>query len=568
MSEVTKKKRVALYVRVSTTEQVEKYGKDAQITQMKKWLALHDDEFEWSEKHIYVDDGYSGASEVEEREALPKLFEDALKKKFDVLCVWKLDRFFRKTRLLLNAIDELQKIGIGFIATSQSEVNTTQSFGKFMLGLLGIIAEMERDLIMERTSMGRMEAAKQNKFVGGMTTYGYYVRKDTQELKIDPVTSKIVRKIFQWFVKERLTTYEIQKRLNAMKIPTQADIEAKRLAEKGKLKKNSRKRKTNQENYWHHPTISKILKNEAYTGKFYYGKKTTKYDPIRKKKVEIMNPPEEWVPLTCPRIIDDDVFKLAKKYLKDNEKTRKSGSDKYLLSGKLTCGLCGSPYGGYTKKSYKTENGVRKVVSELPHYRCRKENKTKVQTTCKNRQISGSVLEAAVWKHITALLADPKTFLERIEREERQKVDVKELEKRQKVLEKAQKELSDEAKRVVVLFRKGIAYQATGELEREVAKLETDQIKIEYELNTIAGQLMSAEEKRERLAAAKNLAKKYAKSLDKLTYEMKQGIIHDLIQTVVITGEDVDVYLIFPSLAGDRKGGVQGNTPYGATSWN
>lgn len=567
MNNVVKpKKRVALYVRVSTQEQAEKFGLDVQINQMKKWLDTYNDLFTWDAKHLYKDDGFSGASEIHEREALPKLFAAAKRKEFDVVIVWKLDRFFRRTRYLLNAIEELKDMEVGFISTTQAEVDTTKTMGKFMLGLLGIIAEMERDLIIERTGIGRIEAASAGKFVGGMHTYGYDIDKQTQKITANHDRSKIVRLIFKWFVKDRLTSYEIQKKLNAMKVPTQADLELERMKDrKGAENVKKSKRKVNPANFWHHTSIRKILKNEAYTGRYFYNKKTRKYNAETKKWKELPNPREQWIPVTCPKIIESGVWKMAQTLLEQNRRTQKRGKNTYLLSGKVECAACGSPYHGYMQPKIKTVDGVRKTTSKTIHYRCGKGNVTKVSEPCKNRQISGAVLEGLVWGNIEELLSDPQVFIQRVEAEEKKQVNTAELEQEQEIKQKELEEVLAEADRVLVLFQKGLKYQGKGELEAESSRLVADQKRLEDDLETLASKLMNAEERRERLSSAKGLAKKYAKDLNDLNFATKRLIIQDVVKRVVISPSKVRIELLIPN---DRKGGgknVRNKTLYGVT---
>lgn len=567
MNNVVKpKKRVALYIRVSTQEQAEKFGLPVQLNQMKKWLDTYNDLFTWDEKHLYTDDGFSGASEIQEREALPKLFAAAKKREFDVIIVWKLDRFFRRTRYLLNAIEELKDMGVGFISTTQAEVDTTKPMGKFMLGLLGIIAEMERDLIIERTGIGRMEAANAGKFVGGMHTYGYDIDKQTQKITANHDTSKIVRLIFKWFVKDRLTSYEIQKKLNAMQIPTQADLELQRMKDrKGAENVKRSKRSVNPANFWHHTSIRKILKNEAYTGRYFFNKKTRKYSAETKKWKEVPNPREQWISVPCPKIIESGVWKMAQSLLEQNKRSQKRGKSTYLLSGKVECGLCGSPYHGYMQPKIKTVDGVRKTTSKTPHYRCGRGNTTKVSDPCKNRQISGTALEGLVWGSIEELLSDPKVFIQRVEAEEKKQVNVHELEQEQDIKQKELENILEEADRVLVLFQKGLKYQGKGELEAESNRLGAEQKRLEADLETLASKLMNAEEKRERLASAKGLAKKYAKDLGRANFATKRLIIQDIAKRAVIFPNKVRIELLISNESGGGGKNVRNKTLYGAT---
>jgi len=235
-----KKVRVALYIRVSTAEQGEKYGAKSQEREMLRWVDFHKYKVDKT-RHIYRDIDYSGASEIKERGALPELFKAAERKEFDIVLVWKIDRFFRKTLYLLEAIEKLEQMGIGFISTTQPEVNTTTTTGKFMIGLLGIIAEMERNNILERTTAGKIAGAEAGRWVGaGHVPIGYDVDIETMKLAINEEEAKIVRKIFDWCANEGFTMYQIQDRLNAMKIPTKADKKIAELKKQKRFKKRKR----------------------------------------------------------------------------------------------------------------------------------------------------------------------------------------------------------------------------------------------------------------------------------------------------------------------------------------
>ena len=137
--------RVAIYLRVSTDEQAkEGYGLVYQEEKLRAFVQSQN--YQLSEESIYKDEGFSGSLPIAERPSLKKLFEDADKKKFDVVLVYRLDRFFRKTRLLLEAMERLSSHKVGFRSITES-FDTTNITGRFMTTLLGAIAEMERDTI-------------------------------------------------------------------------------------------------------------------------------------------------------------------------------------------------------------------------------------------------------------------------------------------------------------------------------------------------------------------------------------------------------------------------------------
>ncbi len=548
MKEVMKhKKRVGLYIRVSSDEQAEKYGDKVQESQMLKWLEAHSDEYQFEPKHTYKDLGYSGASEIDEREALPRLFDAVKRNDIDIVMVWKLDRFFRKTRLLLNAIEHLTEMGVGFIATTQTEINTTTNMGRFMLGLLGIIAEMERDLILERTASGREAAAEAGKWVGGKyPPYGYDVDPTTQKMSVNPEEEEIVKKIFNWYVKRRMTAYEVQQRLNGMKIATKADKKFEELKKKKADMQSFRKK--NPPNFWHVKTITRILRQEAYTGTYYFNKRTTKRDPKTKKKKDVANPRELWRPIRCSQIINRSLWEKAQEILAQSVSEPRNVKHEYLLSGKVHCGRqdCKSAYGGYIQPKWKQVKGKKTLAGEYCNYRC-KRTADKSLERCNNRQISGQVLEAKVWSEIESLLADPKSFIERVQAEQQKTLDIPKLTAERDACDALLEEFDQEYVRACNLYEKGLKYQKDGEIEAKGKEIEDTKAKITSDRDRICSELMDEDEKKDRLMSAEEIAKRYAKELQKLDdFDTKRRIVQELVMRIEIFPERVRIELLIP----------------------
>jgi DNA invertase Pin-like site-specific DNA recombinase len=137
--------RAALYTRVSTTDQNHEL--------QRRELLTHTDRPGWDITETY-DDITSGARTT--RPALDRLLADARAGKFDVVLVWKLDRFGRNLLHCLSCIEELQELGIRFIAITQGlDVDRRNPASKFLLHVLAAAAEFERSLILERTAAGK-----------------------------------------------------------------------------------------------------------------------------------------------------------------------------------------------------------------------------------------------------------------------------------------------------------------------------------------------------------------------------------------------------------------------------
>lgn len=135
------------YARVSTEEQ----NLDLQIQALEAAGCAR----------IFKDHGISGAAR--ERPGLSRVLATA--KRGDVLVVWKLDRLGRSLPHLVEVIDALRQIGVGF-RSLQEQIDTTSAGGRFYLHILAALAEFEREMISERTKAGMAAAKRNGKHVG------------------------------------------------------------------------------------------------------------------------------------------------------------------------------------------------------------------------------------------------------------------------------------------------------------------------------------------------------------------------------------------------------------------
>ena len=111
----------------------------------------------------YVDVGISGAKE--RRPELDRLVADAHRRKFDVVIVWRFDRFARSVSHLLRALETFKALGIEFVSLSE-QVDTTTPTGKMIFTVLGAVAELERSLIAERVRAGPTQCPRKGQAAG------------------------------------------------------------------------------------------------------------------------------------------------------------------------------------------------------------------------------------------------------------------------------------------------------------------------------------------------------------------------------------------------------------------
>jgi DNA invertase Pin-like site-specific DNA recombinase len=147
--------RVAIYARVSTLDQ----STDSQLLDLRRYVS----ERGWTSFKEYVDEGISGTKDS--RPALNELMDDARKRKFDMVLVWRFDRFARSTRHLINALEEFKNLKIDFVSY-QENIDTSSPLGSAIFTIISAVAQLERDIIAERVKAGLRRAVANGKKLG------------------------------------------------------------------------------------------------------------------------------------------------------------------------------------------------------------------------------------------------------------------------------------------------------------------------------------------------------------------------------------------------------------------
>jgi DNA invertase Pin-like site-specific DNA recombinase len=117
----------------------------------------------WQVFDTYVDNGFSGKKDS--RPELNRMMQDAHERRFDVVVVWRFDRFARSVSHLLRALDTFNSLGVQFVSLSE-QVDTSTPTGKMIFTVLGAVAELERNLIVERVRAGLRHARAKGKRLG------------------------------------------------------------------------------------------------------------------------------------------------------------------------------------------------------------------------------------------------------------------------------------------------------------------------------------------------------------------------------------------------------------------
>lgn len=288
--------RVGLYTRVSTQEQAQEgYSIDAQLERLTAYCKAKD----WHIVHTYTDAGFSGSNL--NRPAMQQLINDIDSGTFDTVLVYKLDRISRSQKDTLFLIEDVfLKNNISFISVNEN-FDTSTAFGRAMIGILSVFAQLEREQIKERTRMGLEERVRKGKH-HSFAPFGY--RLKDKELVICEPEADVVRIVYDMTLQNKTA-----KVINDYVVENYPEYKALFTTKNNK--------------------VYDIIHNITYGGYVKFG------DKISKGAHEA--------------IIDDITYAKVQKILQkkaeiwETSRTKRTGTRSYyLLTGFVFCGNCGA----------------------------------------------------------------------------------------------------------------------------------------------------------------------------------------------------------------------------------
>lgn len=176
--------KVAIYARVSTS--IHGQNPDVQLEELRMFCKARG----WLITEEIVDHGFSGKFGAEKRPGLKRLFELIRGRKVDGVAVIKLDRLFRSLKHLVNALDEFESLGIKFVAVKDNLDFTTPT-GRLLVGLLAVLSQFEKELLVERTLAGLAHAKRMGKQLGRKREHDY---ERIQELRRNGLSYRQIQK--------------------------------------------------------------------------------------------------------------------------------------------------------------------------------------------------------------------------------------------------------------------------------------------------------------------------------------------------------------------------------------
>jgi site-specific DNA recombinase len=182
--------QAAVYLRVSTDEQIEGFGLDVQRANCEQYAAAYSIPIH----KVYADEGVSGKKPIHKRPGLSALLESVGRGEINQIIVPAIDRLARDLKLFLGIWDTLEDAGLKIILVKE-RLETDSASGMLMRNILATFADYERSLIAERTTGGRRARARTDGERGGTLPLGY-IRIESGKFDVEPLAAGLVRHIF------------------------------------------------------------------------------------------------------------------------------------------------------------------------------------------------------------------------------------------------------------------------------------------------------------------------------------------------------------------------------------
>ena len=529
--------QVALYARVSSVQQAEAHTVASQVAALRERVAS--DGLTVSEAMQFLDEGSSGATLV--RPALERLRDIVAAGSVDRLYVHSPDRLARKYAYQVLLVDEFRRAGVEVIFLNRALGHSPED--DLLLQVQGMIAEYERAKIIERHRRGKRHAAR----VGAVNVlsgapYGYrYVTKyeggGQARYEIMPDEARVVRQVFDWVGRDRQTIGEVCRRLT----------QAGEVTRTGKT-------------VWDRSVVWGILKNPAYTGAAAFGK--TRHGPLRprlraqrnrpvqpRRAVSISDvPPEEWITIPVPALVELEVFAAVQEQLQENKRHARQQSRRgalYLLQGLLQCQHCG--YAFYGKRlSPSARKGKPRAYA---YYRCLGTDAYRFggERICQNTQVRTDLLDVAVWQEVCTLLAHP----ERLAEESRRRLQPETRTKRTPLstLEGQISKLRQGVARLIDSYAEGLIDK--GEFEPRVTRLRQRLARVEVQRQALADEAALQGELQLIIGRLEDFAAKLHDGLEAADWASQRDLIRALVKRVEVARDDVNIVFRVDPYPGD-----------------
>jgi len=518
--------QAAIYARVSSDQQTAAHTIASQVAALRERVAL--DGLVLPDPMQFLDEGYSGATLV--RPALERLRDVIAAGAIERLYVHSPDRLARKYVYQVLLVDEFQRMGVEVVFLNRELGRSPED--DLLLQVQGMMAEYERAKIVERHRRGKLHAARAGVVnVLSGAPYGYrYIDKHSgggqARYEVQADEARVVRQVFTWVGRDRLSIGEVCRRLT----------QAGEVTRTGKT-------------VWDRSVVWGILHNPAYMGAAAFGK--TRYEPLRprlraqrnrplqpRRAISVRDmPPEEWLTIAVPALVEADLFGAVQAQLQENQRHARQSrrGARYLLQGLVQCHHCG--YALYGKPiSRKAAKGHTRLYA---YYRCLGTDAYRFggERVCDQTQVRTDLLDLAVWQEVCTLLAHPERLAEEYAR--RVHASGRARRQAQPTLDTQIGKLRQGLARLIDSYAEGLIDKQ--EFEPRITRLRQRLTALEEQAQQLRDETALTTELRLIIGRLEDFAARVHNGLEEADWTSKRELIRALVKRIDVAHDEVNV---------------------------
>ncbi|MGZ9868273.1 recombinase family protein [Priestia endophytica] len=504
-----------IYVRVSSDDQLDNYSLESQIDLCTTY-AIEKLFYREDELMVFVEEGEMGDNP--DRPALNNMLNSLKKEKIgESVIVYDSDRLARDNFLQRFILNQILEEEASLKIVRDEAFNPFDENSMLQFNIKGVLAEYYKKKLHSETKRGRItKVTKHKKMMGINKIFGYNYDKEEDILVINEEEKEQYLKVVDMLLGQDLSISQIAKELSKQGVP----------APKG--------------NVWHQATLSRILKNEAYTGKFYYGK--TEVVQIGGKKKQIKVPKEKWIEIPVPAIIDETTYERIQRRISELKKGHSGRPSDTLLRGIGKCGKCG--HAVVIGRSSQLKN------KRLRYYNCIYKSKRSYEVgtgnifkRCKSRTYRQDVIDEMVWEYLMEKLKNPEKIIESIVKQQGDVQKAGNLFKKRKDIEKKINEQETIKDRYFDLYAMG-RISSKQDLDKKLDPLEEKVQDLKIDLEIIDEQLKYITANHDEMEQLKEKVRKFKEviQLDNLTIKQKKDIVNKFIKKIVLHDDEIEIH--------------------------
>ena len=516
--------RIAIYVRVSTSHQVQAQTIEQQLERLRSHVQAQG--WELPDANIFRDDGYSGASL--KRPGLDQLRDRIHNRELDRLLLTAPDRLARNYVPQMLLIEELEQGGcqVEFLERPMSQDPNDQ----LLLQIRGAVAEYERTLIAERMRRGRQAKLRAGLLLPWTyAPYGYRLSaerpRDPSGVICDSAEAALVAELLARYLEPHSSLDSVCKQLTRSQIPTPRG---------GRI--------------WSPTTLRGILSNPVYTGHVYAGRSRYRPPRVRRSATHPLGQPhgsatampaETWIHVAqVPAIVSQEQFDLVQRKLATNQSfaCRNNTAHQYLLRALVSCGIC------------HLACIARTVHGRYHYYLCNgKANpqRSRREDKCLARFIPAEQLDDLVWRDLSTVLLHPELIRDALQRLQQGAWLPQEFQMRRENLRKGGAGLRQQLERLTDAYLHSVMPLA--EYERRRRELEQKIQALAEQEQTLAAHVDRQQEIVGLTTSIEAFCQRLQPGLANATFEQKRELVLLLIDRVIVTDGDVEIRYVVPT---------------------